>query len=624
MLEPTSTAQRGVDVRRQALPRLLQLRKTSRAALGIDTLALITSPDIPSPAPLTARTKEPGEDFYLTFPYLFYEQFPRVPVTHYDSLALSNALYLDFVLLTDRLMDGKVRWEPSVAFWVTSAYQEVSLILSQLFARDSSFWDDFDAHRRERIEALQIERLAHLHRIVPYTEEEKIAIAAGKSAMAKATIAALAYLAEQVAPTALLASCEAYHVGLQLLDNLQDWRSDYRDHLYTPLLTQVILDNGLENDVESAERPNVNLIGTLIYTHGYYQRLLTEAQDYFKLALYYVQEATCPAWQHAVETMLQHCREAETAKRKQLARIREKQRQPKATSASRAPSPSTPPPLTYDYVPIYQAFDDGEDGYRTKHRALLTAFHQATGGRGDKAANTNAIKVLSEHLHDAADLCDGILRRCHEQAPYPETFSLYLLVADGDESVATLHHDDRCTIAINLAAAPLLESTKGNRQTLRNFLSFRITYGYGRMLRGSHHAPTRVLDRLCLEGMGLAFAVALHPDAPWEALAEVPPGTQRWFEHNKHYLWQEIEPFLSSTVEPSQLFRASNSAKKTHVYRQMVRTLGYDMVQCYLRRSGQTSWPKLAKTPALEILNKGAAMTVASQISGQKNVRFDV
>lgn len=624
MLESTSAAQLGVELRRQAQPRLQRIRAIKREELGFGTLGLAVA-SVPSPGEqLTARTKEPGEDFYLTFPYLFYEHFPTVTQDHYDALALSNALYLDFVLLTDRLMDGKVKWEPSVAFWVTSAYQEISLILSELFARSSPFWDDFDGYRRERIEALQLERLAHFHKVAPYSEEEKIAIAAGKSAMAKATIAALAYLSEQASPEALLASCEAYHVGLQLLDNLQDWRSDYRDHLYTPLLTQVILDNELENDVESTKRPNVNLIGTLIYTRGHYQKLLKEAKDYFKLALHYVQEAICPAWQHAIETMLQHCREAEAAKRKQLARIQAKQTQPKATPASQAPSPPTPPPLTYDYVPIYQDLGDGKDNYRTKHQALLTAFRQATDKSEDEATDINAIKMPTESLHDAADLCDVLLHRCHKQAPYSQTFSLYLLVADGDESVATFYHDDHWGIAVDLAAACSVPENDGNSEAFQRFLCHKIAYGYGCMLRGSQHPPEHVLDRLCLEGIGLAFAAALHPDAPWEVLADVTPGTQHWFEHNKHYLWQEIEPFLGSTVRLHDIFCPHSATGDTRPYRYLTRSLGYDMVKRYLCRSGQTSWLKLAKTPALEILNKGAAMAIASQISGKKKVRFDV
>ncbi len=621
---PTSVAQLGVEIRRQALPRLLRLRAQKREELSFGTLGRVIDSSTPAEGRLTAHTGEPGENFYLTFPYLFYEHFPSIPLAYYEPLALSNALYLDFVLLTDRLMDGKVKWEPSVAFWVTSAYQEICLLLSELFARPSPFWDDFTTYRRERVEALQIERLAHLYRIAPYTEEEKVAVAAGKSAMAKATIAALAQLAERPAPETLLASCEAYHVGLQLLDNVQDWRSDYRDHLYTPLLTQVILDNELADEVESADRPDVNLIGTLIYMQGYYQKLLSEAQDYFRLALYYVQEAACPAWQHAVETMLQHCREAEAAKRKQLARIREKQMQPKAPSTSKANSSPSAPPLTYAYVPLYQELADGEDKYRTKHRALLTAFRRALDRSGDEATNIDAGKVAAGWRHDAADLCDTLLRRCHEKAPYARAFSLYLLVADGHESVVTFHHDDRWTLAIDLAAAPPLESGEGNRQTLRNFLSYRITYGYGRMLRESHLGPTCILDRLCLEGVGLAFAAALHPDVSWEELAEVPPGTQRWFEHNKHYLWQEIEPFLGSPVKFHDIFRPPNATEEARSYRYLMRCLGYDMVKRYLRRSGQTSWLKLAQTPALEILNKGAAMAIAAQISGQKNVRFDV
>jgi len=54
-------------------------------------------------------------------------------------------------------------------------------------------------------------------------------------------------------------------------------------------------------------------------------------------------------------------------------------------------------------------------------------------------------------------------------------------------------------------------------------------------------SPVNLLDKLCLEGVGLAFAHQVCSDVTLEDFVDVP--AVNWFERNKHYLWQELQGF---------------------------------------------------------------------------------
>jgi len=110
------------------------------------------------------------------------------------------------------------------------------------------------------------------------------------------------------------------------MDNLQDWRSDYRDHLYTPLLTHVLLDHQLADDVESAQRADVNTVGSFIYGQGYALATLKDATDYFKLAQYVAKDIKCPAWQNEILGMIQGCEQYSVTLEQKLLDMQEKRK----------------------------------------------------------------------------------------------------------------------------------------------------------------------------------------------------------------------------------------------------------------------------------------------------------
>lgn len=516
------------------------------------------------------RTHDEDIYFYLRFPYLFYECYHQVPAESYDQLALSQYLYLNHVLMTDRLMDGKLLLEPQIAYWVNAVHQKIVLILSQLFAPEAPFWAYFDQCRCENTQALLLERVKHTYKLQPYSESEKILIFGGKSAMAKAGVAALACLSGQDVPENLLISCEAFHIGLQLMDNLQDWRSDYRDHLYTPLLTEVLLENGLTDEAEATERVDVNRIGTLIYNHGYAHAALDEAVTYFQLALHMAQGMLCPAWQTEILRTIQGCNEYAATLAQKIQQLQAKRTPPAQKTPGAAP---------------------GEADWATTMEVQVAS---APGSPADK-----------ETLLLAAQ---ETLQRCAGLVPVPGALFITLDTAQPAGCGAAAREGERWHIGLFPGKAD-----RDGRPALQIFKEH-LACQIGRAARLAHcEAPQSLLDELCIDGLGLVLMKQALPEVEDFDLL---PSSWRWFEHNKHYLWQEIQPFLGSP--------AGEESFTAFQFENLRPCLSYDLINSYCTRMGGAALARAVQAASADILNKSTVLAIANRIAGQTAVRFDL
>ncbi|MGB8983333.1 MAG: hypothetical protein WCC12_15775 [Anaerolineales bacterium] len=585
----------SVGIRRAAEMRLSRGIETVETEFHYETMGLVFSGDIEEYPLEFKRTHDEDILFYLKFPYLFYELYAQVPLQQYDQLAISQYLYLSHVLMLDRLMDGKLLLEPQIAYWTNSTYQKIIATLSELFPTDSPFWIYFEKCRIENAQALTLERIQHTYRISEYSEQEKIFIFSGKSAMAKAGLAALAYLSRQDVSEEIALSCEAFHIGLQLLDNLQDWRSDYRDHLYTPLLTRVLLDHQLADEVESTRRPDVNAVGSLIYGQGHALATLKDAMEAFRLALYVVRDVNCPAWQNEILSMIQGCEQYSAALEQKLLNIQAKRKSqtPKpAAQANLQPAQQDIPILT---IPSSQQ----------PSAAWVADFCQAA------HVDPDAFRECADLAGDPAIFiqaaCD-VLECCKGDVPAPEGLQLYLCNNPQVPASMCFEHEQKWQIVLNLAH--LSDDTRQHLQLYREHAA----YQYGRMSRFRYmKMPQTFLDEMCVKGFGLLFVVRALPAAKQLNLL---PKDMHWFERNKHYLWQEIQPYLGSPA-------ACHVADSTHFYG-LDALLGYDLISSYCERMGTEALSRGVQVTTEDILNKSTVLTVANRIAGATSVRVDL
>jgi len=241
--------------------------------------------------------------FYDYYPYLFKEKFNDVKKEAFRVLSISGALYLRYLLLNDDLMDSKDIINPSNILYSNFLRSKSLNLLYTLFPSSSIFWKYFDKYNKEFTNAVLLERTKHFGVISPYSYSEFEIIAMGKSAMAKYVTTALALLNNSPEKIESLEKSQDYfHTAFQLNDDLEDWKEDYLNHNYSHLLTNIIYEYGLEEQVTPDNKPSLETIGKALYLSNAVENQMNNAIKYLKKAVFY--GLNCALWIDNIEKMI--------------------------------------------------------------------------------------------------------------------------------------------------------------------------------------------------------------------------------------------------------------------------------------------------------------------------------
>ncbi len=242
------------------------------------------------------------------YPFLFIDAFPQISIASVRQLAIAGYLYERYLLAQDRLLDNQVGVQDPQrcrTFLLASAFHEEALIrLQALFASGSPFWSYLRTYRQEFIRAVFLETVKHTGRFSACPAAEGRQLARGKSAIAKASTTALALLAnteEMIAP--LADSQDWVAAGFQLYDDLQDWKKDYAHERYSYLLNRVIVEGKFSDDIAAGMRPDLKVIGQVLYYSGLAEELLAEGNRAYEEALRSVEELPCPRWTRYIQLL---------------------------------------------------------------------------------------------------------------------------------------------------------------------------------------------------------------------------------------------------------------------------------------------------------------------------------
>ena len=222
---------------------------------------------------------------YYTYPLLFYTLFPDLSLAQLRALSLIGSYLFDYILSLDRLMDHRDAGDVGNVLVGSLLQQQALSLLYSLFPFDSPFWPYLQTYFEHFIQASLQERIRHHHLVTTYTEEELAFIYAGKPAVGKVCIAAMATLSARpdLIP-ALVNSHDTFYVGFQLLDDLQDWRLDYHNHHYSYPLTLAFTEADWCRRVESETRPSIEEVGRLLQQLTIPERMCTVAVKYLDRA----------------------------------------------------------------------------------------------------------------------------------------------------------------------------------------------------------------------------------------------------------------------------------------------------------------------------------------------------
>jgi len=262
-------------------------------------------PHAETAARLRLRKKSPLHTYY---PVLFHPAFPEVPKEKVQELAMADRLYTEHLLAQDAVLDQKDGKSP--AHWLVAHLEHMHSLkrLYRLFPCGHAFWDLFTSCFHETWQSVRTERLHHLHRIQPFSHRRFRTLAKGKTALLKPFTMALCFLSNRECDLALLSeTLDLHHIGLVFLDDLEDWREDFLRGNHTHLLTTLIDEQGLHEEVLQGLPIPLSKVASLLYGSGLAEKQLKKAQTCFKKAMKACSTLFLPDWQSFHQALLRHC-----------------------------------------------------------------------------------------------------------------------------------------------------------------------------------------------------------------------------------------------------------------------------------------------------------------------------
>lgn len=179
-----------------------------------------------------------SSNYYHYYPYLFSEAFPGIGDSALRTLAIAGVLYLDHVCFLDDLVDDGTKGGIHRPFMSSLLHERSLVLLQPLFPPESLFWNLLSGFHREFATAMLCELRKHRGVCSPYSREEWMAIAKGKSALSKGTSAAMSLLSGRGDHlSAISESQDCFNIAMQLYDDVRDWRDDLSRGVYTLMLS---------------------------------------------------------------------------------------------------------------------------------------------------------------------------------------------------------------------------------------------------------------------------------------------------------------------------------------------------------------------------------------------------
>jgi hypothetical protein len=177
--------------------------------------------------------KEHGDNLIRSFLPLF----PNVSPIFLEKLSSATNYYLISLLTIDHILDDKSTLVSKDGLMFSFLLREQALhLMYELFDSNSIYWDYFANYYKEYVTAIQIENQYYFDQsqITEMEIGKMKTMYAGKSALAKAVIAALAIQSDKLSTIYQLEkSMENFYIAATLQDDVNDWKLDFQNKQYS-------------------------------------------------------------------------------------------------------------------------------------------------------------------------------------------------------------------------------------------------------------------------------------------------------------------------------------------------------------------------------------------------------
>lgn len=181
---------------------------------------------------------------YYLYPLLFKDSF-CVDYGMISDMCLLSILSLESCLFDDKILDGQETISGDRLHMHNIINVEIGRLVQKLIGDDDTFWKYYYKYYNEYAESTMLERQKHFGRIEDYSFEEFVRISKGKQAMCKIIPAVFCCIQNDF--TMLddyEKSIDLNSVGMQIFDDLRDWRDDFSNQRYSYMLSQILYKGG--------------------------------------------------------------------------------------------------------------------------------------------------------------------------------------------------------------------------------------------------------------------------------------------------------------------------------------------------------------------------------------------
>ncbi len=260
-----------------------------------------------------SSSEDKGGAVYAAYPCLFLEAFESVDKTILLELSWASRCALDHVILYDAIIDYG-RADSALLFASYRLRDEYRSSLAKLFAPGHPVWTHHDDYECAAYQAIrdEVDRRSS-PQVLNFDRYGSDSVA--KSSLSKLAIHALAELAPSHAKAGipdLLASSDLFYAAYQVIDDLLDWRQDFRNNTISYLIAQALTLCREGRPEHSAVSENE--VGAAIYTR-IFPALHNLVNDRLESALSLAQPhlGTDGGWCRVIQTQLNQLRKLHDA-----------------------------------------------------------------------------------------------------------------------------------------------------------------------------------------------------------------------------------------------------------------------------------------------------------------------
>ncbi len=219
------------------------------------------------------------DNFYLIYPFYFLTHFNDVNEDDVYELTLCGNLFLTYLLKLDTFLDKQAHTDSLIQL---CQIHELAIIrLAKLFPSSSIFWKYFNRYSSAYFNGIEMERRVNEQNNITYTYKDFIKITVAQCSFAKCSTAGLVSLSKNKNEVlALENSQDEFHIGLQILDDIQDWKVDYKNNKKSYLLSKVFSNVKFSEKLQHVEDKE-NTLGKYIFMSDVAIDLLEEAYKRF-------------------------------------------------------------------------------------------------------------------------------------------------------------------------------------------------------------------------------------------------------------------------------------------------------------------------------------------------------